>query len=63
MFLKFDLSVHKMLYALLTALKRLNFCCLLRLIIISCVHGAFPLSINVHAQTLELQKSLLRKHN
>ena len=38
-----------------------NFCYLLRFVIISCVHGAFSLSINVHAQNIEIQNFLLRK--
>ena len=49
------------MYVILATPKQFNFCCLPRFIIISSVHGAFSLSINVHAQNIGTQKSLLRK--
>ena len=42
-------------------LYQLNFCYLVRFIIISSVHGAFSLPINVHAQNIGTQEHLLRK--
>ena len=52
--LKFDFSVYKMIVMLATFCQ-FNFCYLLRFIFFSSVHGAFSLSINVHAQTLEFK--------
>ena len=45
----------------LAILKQLNFCYLLRVIIISSVHGAFSLSIKVHVQYIGTQKFLLSR--
>ena len=38
-----------------------NFCCLLKFISISSVHGAFSLSFNVHAQSIGTQTLLLKR--
>ena len=38
-----------------------SICCLLRFVIRSSLHGAFSLSINVHAQNSGTQEFLLRK--
>ena len=54
MYLKFDLSVDKMLCMLCW----LNFCCLLRSIIISGVHGAFAIPLMWIRKTLELKNFL-----
>ena len=57
MYLKFDLCVQDVMYAMLAALYQFNFCFLLRFIIISSVHGAFLLSTNMYEETLEFKNS------
>ena len=49
------------MYEMLAISKQFNFCYLLRFIIISNVHGAFSLSVNVLAQSIGTKKFLLRK--
>jgi len=55
------ICVKNAVYVVLATLQQFNFCCLLRFIIISSVHGAFLVSINVHVQDIGTQKLLQRK--
>ena len=60
-YLEFDLFVYKMLCVMLAILLQVNFCYLLRFIIISSVLGAFSFPINMHPLNIGTQKLLLRK--
>ena len=55
------ICVQNVMYAMLATFQQFNFCYLLRFIIVSSVHRAFPHSIDVHAQNIEGQKFLLKK--
>ena len=55
------ICVKNVMHMVLVSLNQCNFCCLLRFIIISSVHGAFSLFINVHVHSIGTKKFLLRK--
>ena len=59
--LKSNLSGTKCHDAMLATLEQVNFCYVLRFIIISSVHAVFSYSIIVHTQNIVTQKNLLRK--
>ena len=55
------MCVQNVMYVILATVSQFSFCYVLKIIIISSVHGAFSLSINVHVQNTETPTFLLRK--
>ena len=54
-FIVLFICVQNIVYVMLAALQQFEFCCLLRLVIISSLHEAFSLSTSERVQALKLK--------